>query len=79
MNAASSRAEPLLFGLSEIGQLFGKSRWTIRRWIDREGFPACKLPDGHWVTDRELIRRWILARQAIAAEAAVAKGRMGNR
>jgi hypothetical protein len=69
----------LIFSLAEIGKLFGKSRWTIRRWIDREGFPACKLPDGHWVTDRELIRRWILARQAIAAEAAAGKSRPEDR
>ncbi len=61
-------AEGLIFGLADIGKLFGKSRWTIRRWIEHEGFPACRLPDGKWVTDHELIRRWILARQTIMLE-----------
>jgi hypothetical protein len=78
MDALGTQSEPLLFGLSAMGDVFGKSRWTIRRWIDREGFPACKLPDGHWVTDRELIRRWILARQTIAAEAAEARRGVGD-
>jgi len=53
----------LVIGLNAIGSLFGRSRWTIRRWIEREAFPACKLPNGSWVTDRELIRGWILARR----------------
>jgi hypothetical protein len=52
----------IIIGLVPIGRLFGRSRWTVRRWINTEGFPAAKLPDGQWVTDRELIRRWILAR-----------------
>jgi hypothetical protein len=58
----------LVIGLSAIGNLFGRSRWTIMRWIKGEGFPACKLPDGSWVTDRELVRRWILARHPLSLE-----------
>lgn len=56
----------IIIGLEPIGRLFGRTRWTIRRWIDDEGFPAAKLPDGQWVTDRELIRRWILARKNLS-------------
>ena len=63
MNANPPQSDPLIFGLANIGEVFGKSRWTIRRWIEHQGFPAAKLPDGHWVTDRELIRRWILVRR----------------
>ncbi len=60
MNANPTTTDALIIGLANIGKVFGKSRWTIRRWIEHEGFPAAKLPDGHWVTDRELIRRWIV-------------------
>lgn len=56
----------LLIGLSTIGRLFGRSRWTIKRWIDREAFPAAKLPNGSWITDPNLIRGWILARHRLA-------------
>ena len=42
--------------------LFGRTRWTIRRWIEREGFPASRLPDGAWVTTPTLIDRWVLDR-----------------
>lgn len=56
----------LVIGLDAIGTLFKRSRWTIARWIKREGFPACKLPDGSWATDMELIRRWILARHPLS-------------
>lgn len=62
-NDAPSPASDIVMGLAAIGRLFGRSRWTVRRWIEREGFPAAKLPDGSWVTELELIRRWILVRR----------------
>ena len=49
-------------GLDAIGQLFGRTRWTIRRWIDEEDFPAAWLPNGQWCTTTTLIDRWILDR-----------------
>jgi hypothetical protein len=61
---APSDQTGLLIGLTAIGRLFGRSRWTIRRWIEREAFPACKLPNGSWITDLVLIRAWIMARHA---------------
>ena len=30
----------VIVGLESIGEVFGRTRWTIRRWIEREGFPA---------------------------------------
>ena len=35
---------------------------TVRRWVDEQGFPACKLPNGEWCTTSTLIDQWILAR-----------------
>jgi hypothetical protein len=56
-------ADPdILIGLDEIGSALGFHRWTIRRWIARHGFPAGRLPNGMWITSRELVRSWILAR-----------------
>ena len=49
-------------GLDAIGQLFGRNRRTIRRWIEHEGFPAACLPDGTWTTSYSLIDDWLLAR-----------------
>jgi len=49
-------------GLDEIGTVFGRSRWTIRRWIAWEGFPAAKLPDGTWVVTLAAIDRWLTDR-----------------
>lgn len=50
-------------GLEAIGELFGRRRWTIRRWIDHEGFPASQLPDGTWCTDGLAIHEWLKARR----------------
>ena len=49
-------------GLDAIGRLFGRTRWTIRRWIDEENFPAAWLPNGQWCTTTTLIDQWILDR-----------------
>ena len=49
-------------GLENIGKLFDRTRWTVRRWIDHEGFPAAQLPDGTWVTTHSLIDHWLLSR-----------------
>ncbi len=49
-------------GLENIGKLFGRTRWTIRRWIETEGFPAACLPDGTWTTSHNLIDEWLFAR-----------------
>ena len=59
---AAQAPAPVIVGLEAIGALFGRTRWTIRRWIEREGFPASRLPDGAWVTTPTLIDRWVLDR-----------------
>ena len=56
------QANGMLIGLTAIGAAFGKSRWTIRRWIDQQAFPAARLPSGQWVTSWTLIDRWIIER-----------------
>jgi len=62
---------PVLVGLTAIGALFQRSRWTARRWIADEDFPAARLPNGEWTTTLSLIDGWILARaQETAAEKA---------
>ncbi len=58
----STPASPILVGLDAIGAAFQRSRWTIRRWIDEEGFPAAQLPDCTWVTTHALIDGWLLSR-----------------
>ena len=47
-------ASPVIVGLEAIGEVFGRTRWIIRRWIEREGFPASRLPDGTWTTSQTL-------------------------
>lgn len=54
----------ILVGLDEIASYFGKSRKTIWRWIQHQGFPAAPLPTGEWFTTPTLIDDWILARNA---------------
>ncbi len=49
-------------GLDAIGRLFCRSRWTVKRWIDEEGFPAAWLPNGEWCTTTTLIDQWLLNR-----------------
>ncbi len=58
----SQPAGPVVVGLTNIGRLFGRSRWTIRRWIENEGFLASQLPDGSWTTTYPLIDQWLLSR-----------------
>ncbi len=55
---------PILVGLDAIGAAFQRSRWTIRRWIDEEDFPAAWLPNGQWCTTTTLIDQWLLDRAA---------------
>ena len=55
-------ASPSLVGRDAIGAAFQRSRWTIRRWITAEAFPAARLPDGTWATTHALIDRWLLTR-----------------
>lgn len=57
-------ASAIIVGLDGIGRLFGKSRWSIGRWIRREGFPAARLPDGTWFTTLGLIEAWVLEDRA---------------
>lgn len=47
--------------LREIALLMGVSHKTILRWIARLQFPAFKHSDGHWVTTRTAIARWVEA------------------
>ena len=58
----SQPTSPVVVGLTNIGRLFGRSRWTIKRWVDGEGFPAAMLPDRSYVTTLSLINEWILER-----------------
>lgn len=60
MNA--THQDPVYTGLATIGSLFGRSRWTIARWIARENFPAGQLPDGTHATTLPLISAWLLER-----------------
>ncbi len=55
---------PIIVGLDAIGAAFGRTRWTIRRWIEHEDFPASRLPDGTWTTSQSLIDQWLTARMA---------------
>ncbi len=55
-------AGPVFVGLDAIGELFGRSRDTIRRWIYHQGFPASQLPDGSWTTSLTLIDGWLMER-----------------
>ncbi len=48
---------PVIVGLDAIGAIFGRTRWTIRRWIERERFPASQLPDGTWTTTQSQIEQ----------------------
>jgi hypothetical protein len=52
----------IIEGLDGIGAFFNRSRWTIRRWIASEGFPAARLPNDEWVTTLPLISQWVLER-----------------
>ncbi len=52
----------VIVGLEAIGEQFGRTRWTIRRWIDQESFPASQLPDGTWTTTQSLVEQWIQGR-----------------
>jgi len=52
----------VIVGLESIGEVFGRTRWTIRRWIDQESFPASRLPDGTWTTTQSLVEQWIQGR-----------------
>ena len=52
----------VLVGLDNIGAAFGRTRWTIRRWISTEGFPACRLPDKSWAVSLGAIDRWLAER-----------------
>ena len=52
-----------IVGLEQIAALFGKSRWSVARWIRNAGFPAARLPDGTWFTTRSLIDAWVLERR----------------
>jgi len=64
MNAAThpTPSGPVVVGLDSIGRLFGRTRWTIARWIREEDFPAAWLPNGQWCTTTTLIDRWLLDR-----------------
>ena len=53
---------PVFTGLVAIGAAFHRFRWTIRRWIDNENFPAARLPNDEWVTTQALIDQWVLER-----------------
>jgi hypothetical protein len=35
---------------------------TFYRWCQKDGFPATRTPDGRWITSKQLINNWIVAR-----------------
>ena len=63
----------LIIGLERIGSAVRRSKWTVRRWIYHEGFPACRLPDGMYATSPALIDGWVLARAAADLERKMSK------
>ena len=50
-----------LEGLKAIAIHMDRSTGTIRRWILHHGFPATRLPNGHWFTSCGVIDTWIIA------------------
>ena len=54
----------VILGLANIGKVFGRSRWSIARWIREHGMPAARLPDGTWFTTMGLNEAWIMERRA---------------
>ena len=54
--------EEWLIGLRAIAKFMGRHERTIRRWIDRHGFPAGMLPTGHWIASKVSIRDWVMVR-----------------
>ena len=48
--------------LNAIAANFNRSPRTIQRWINKEGLPACKLPNGNWFITDSLIDQWVIAR-----------------
>lgn len=48
--------------MKHIAAVMGVHPNTVRIWIDKEGFPANKLPCGEWVTTDTLIEQWMLSR-----------------
>ena len=52
----------VIIGVRAIAALFGRSGKTIARWIERKGFPAAKLPSGHWATSTSLVDAWLMSR-----------------
>ncbi len=52
----------VVVGLDRIGALFGRTRWTIRRWIANENFPACRLPDKSWAVSLGAVDGWLAER-----------------
>jgi hypothetical protein len=73
----SNLTGPVLVGLNAMGTAFRRSRWTIRRWIDTEDFPAAQLPNGEWTTTLSLIDGWVLAR-ARKSNSGEGAGILGN-
>ena len=49
-----------LKGMIEITEYARRSKETIIKWIEFDGFPARKLSDGVWQSDTGLIDRWYL-------------------
>jgi hypothetical protein len=49
-------------GLSAIGEFCGGySGRAVRRWIERDRFPARRLLDSSWATTTDAVTAWILA------------------
>ena len=55
----------ILRNLKGIAKYMGVHPNTVVNHIKYHGFPATKLPGGHWITSESLIDKWIMARRQI--------------
>ena len=49
--------EDRLDGMAALCGYLGKSPRTVRRLIEEEGLPACKIA-GEWASDKRLLDTW---------------------
>src|SRR5262249_12062101 len=65
--SATSRPPLLLVGWTEIARVFRKSPRTLRRYVQREGFPIFRW-GRHVVSTPTLLDNWLLAREVARQE-----------
>lgn len=62
-----TQSKEVLIGMKAIAQYTGRDRATIKKWVERDNFPAV-LIDGRWESNTELIDRYRKERIAKACE-----------